>query len=140
MAGTKIRLTEQELTYLIKRIVTESMSHDEELDEGLFGPSEEELSSRRDELVNKIYELLDSEGVSEEDLVVSVNTVLRRAEEDNYDGEVRLTYGKRGRNEGRPILVFEKNPSWIEKTKFYKNVMKPMVGGMKGGHEFGSGQ
>ena len=56
MSGTKIRLTESELTYLIKRIVAESKIHDEELDEGMFGPSKEELNARREELENKIHE------------------------------------------------------------------------------------
>ena len=149
-----IRLTESELTNLIHRIVVETKDQhsdmDEmyeiddmeegELDEGLFGPSKEEKEQRKNELMDKINALLDEEGIDESELVSSVNSVLRKAEEDNFDGEVKITYGRRGRNEGRPMIVFRRNPTKFEKSGFYKNVVRPMVGGMRGGHEFGSGE
>ena len=145
MAKKVIRLTESELTDLIQRIVVETKysemdemdTYEGELEEGLFGPSAEEKEERRVELIRKIDDLLEEYELTDQDLQNSVDSVLRQAEENGFDGEVKITSARRS---GRPILVYKANPTKFQKSGFYKNVVKPMVGGLKGGHEFGSGQ
>lgn len=145
-----IRLTERELTNIIQRIIVETRTQEMdtygmgeremeegELDEGLFGPSAKEKEERKSELIRKIDDVLEKYEMTEDDLQNSVASVLRQAEENGFEGEVKIDYARRS---GRPLLVYTPNPSRIERSKFYKNVMKPMVGGMKRGHEFGSGQ
>lgn len=152
MAKKIIRLTESELTDLIQKIVVETrMSEMEapemeegELDEALFGPGKEELESSRTELIRKIDDLLEEYNLTEEDLydpsrgrgLSPIDRVLKVAEEDNYNGEVKIDQGRTG----NVILKFVPAPSKFHKSKFYQNVMKPMVGGMKRGHEFGGGE
>ena len=145
MAKKIIRLTESELTNLIQRIVVETKysemdemdTYEGELEEGLFGPSAEEKEERRVELIRKIDDLLEEYELTDQDLQNSVDSVLRQAEENGFDGEVKITSARRS---GRPILVYRPNPTKFQKSGFYRNVVRPMVGGMKGGHEFGSGQ
>jgi hypothetical protein len=145
MAKKVIRLTESELTDLIQKIVVETrMSEmdapemeEGELEEAMFGPSAEEKEERRVELIRKIDDLLEEYELTDQDLQNSVDSVLRQAEENGFDGEVKITSARRS---GRPILVYKSNPTKFQKSGFYKNVVKPMVGGLKGGHEFGSGQ
>jgi len=145
MAKRIIRLTESELTNLIQRIVVESRMEEMdapemeegELDEGLFGPSAEEKEERRQELIRKIDDLLEEYELTDEELQNSVGSVLRQAEDSGFDGEVKIDFARRT---GRPLLVYKPNPSKFQKSGFYRNVVRPMVGGMKGGHEFGSGQ
>ena len=148
MAKKIIRLTESELTNLIQRIVVETKysemdemdtydMEEGELDEGLFGPGSEEIEQRKNDLEERIQELLDEEGISEDELKNSVEAVLRRASENDYDGEVSL---KTARRSGEPLLVYTPNPTRFERSKFYQNVMRPMVGGMRQGHKFGSGE
>lgn len=145
MAKKIIRLTESELTNLIQRIVVETKysemdemdTYEGDLDEGLFGPGAEEIEQRRNDLEERIQELLDEEGITEDELRNSVESVLRRASENDYDGEVSLTTARRS---GEPILMYKPNPTRFQKSGFYRNVVKPMVGGMRGGHEFGSGE
>ena len=145
MAKKVIRLTESELTDLIQKIVVETrMSEmdapemeEGELEESMFGPSAEEKEERRVELIRKIDDLLEEYELTDQDLQNSVDSVLRQAEENGFDGEVKITSARRS---GRPILVYKSNPTKFQKSGFYKNVVKPMVGGLKGGHEFGSGQ
>jgi hypothetical protein len=152
MAKKVIRLTESELTDLIQRIVVETKysemdemdTYEGELEEGLFGPSAEEKEERRVELIRKIDDLLEEYNLTEEDLydpsrgrgMSPIDRVLRKAEEDGFNGEVKLEQGRGG----NLVLLFVPAPSKFHKSKFYQNVVKPMVGGLKGGHEFGSGQ
>jgi hypothetical protein len=152
MAKKVIRLTESELTDLIQKIVVETrMSEmdvpemeEGELEEGMFGPSSEELEERKTELIRKIDDLLEEYNLTEEDLfdpsrgrgMSPIDRVLRKAEEDGFNGEVKLEQGRGG----NLVLLFVPAPSKFHKSKFYQNVVKPMVGGMKGGHEFGGGE
>lgn len=145
MAKKIIRLTENELTNLIQRIVVETKhssmdemdSYEGELEEGLFGPSSEEIEERRMELIRKIDDLLEEYEITDNELQNSVDSVLRQAEDNGFDGEVMIQTARRS---GRPILLYKPNPTRFQKSGFYRNVMKPMVGGMRRGHEFGSGE
>jgi len=109
---------------------------DGELEEGLFGPSSHEVEERKIDLIRKIDDALEEFGIADADLFNSVDSVLRQAEQDNYDGEVEISQSRTG----RVVLVFKPNPSKIQRSRFYRNVMSPMVGGMKGGHTFGGGR
>lgn len=109
---------------------------DGELEEGLFGPSSHEVEERKIDLIRKIDDALEEFGIVDADLYNSIDSVLRQAEQDNYDGEVEVSQSRTG----RVVLVFKANPSKIQRSKFFRNVMSPMVGGMKGGHTFGGGR
>lgn len=135
-----IRLTESELTSLIKHIVAESQHledrYDGELEEGWFGPSDEEIEERKIELIRNIDDLLENEGLTDDDLRNSVESVLRKAQGNHYDGEVEI----RTSSKGEPMLIYRENPSKLEKSWLYKNVMEPAVGGLRSGHTFGGGR
>jgi hypothetical protein len=125
------RLTESELTTLIQRIVEEV-----EIEEGFFGPNQSEIEERKIELIRAIDDLLEEYNLTDDDLFNSIDSVLRKAEESNYEGEVDL---KQGRS-GNIVLTFKESPSKFHQSKFYQNVVKPMVGGMRGGHSFAGGR
>ncbi len=139
-----IRLTESELTNLIQRIVEETKDEmmntsnmDGEMEEGLFGPSRKEMAQRREDLRNKLEAKLMELGLEEDDLYKSLESTLNAAEEDNYEGDDIIV--KRSGSTGEPFLVVKSPESKFHKSKFYQNVMQPMVGGLKGGHTFGGG-
>jgi hypothetical protein len=125
------RLTESELTSLIRRIVEEV-----EIEEGFFGPSSSEIEERKIELIRAIDDLLEEYNLTDNDLYNSIDSVLNKAEQYNYDGEVELKQGRTG----NIVLVFKEKPSKFHQSKFYQNVVKPMVGGMSSGHSFGGGR
>jgi hypothetical protein len=126
-----IRLTESELTNLIQIIVEEV-----QIEEGIFGPSGMELEQRKIDLIRAIDDLLEEYNLTDDDLYNSVDSVVKQAAEDGYDGEVKLMQGR----SGNVVLKFIANPTKFQKSKFYQNVVKPMVGGMRQGHGFGSGR
>ena len=136
-----IRLTESELTDLIERIITETQHMDMEegmhgeMEEGMFGPGKEELEELKADLIRRMDDLLEENGLEEEDLINSIESVLEKAKDSNYRGDVRITTTSKG----MPMFKFEAEPSRFHKSKFYKNIMEPMVGGMKSGHSFGGG-
>lgn len=87
-------------------------------------------------LIRKIDDLMEETGYRDEDLSNSIESVLRQAEEHDYDGEVDI----RESRTGRVILLFKPTPSRFHRSSFYKNVVRPLVGGMQGGHTFGGGR
>jgi hypothetical protein len=129
--GNEIRLTERQLVSLINTIVEEVR-----LEEGLFGPSSSEREKMKTELIRKIDDLLEEYNLTDDDLYNSINSVINKASENNYDGEVNVRQSRTG----NIVLVFTPNPTRLQKSGFYKNVVRPLVGGMKGGHTFGSGE
>lgn len=131
MRRREIRLNERELTNLIHTIVEEVR-----LEEGIFGPSSRELEGRKIELIRQIDDLLEEYNLTDDDLYNSIDSVLRQAEESGYDGEVNLKQGRTG----NIVLMFKANPSKYHKSRFYQNFVQPMIGGLRGGHNFGSGE
>jgi hypothetical protein len=128
-----VRLTERDLTRIVRRVI---MEQEAELEEGIFGPSSSELEERKMDLIRKIDDALEEHGLTDSDLYNSIDSVIRQAESDNYDGEVEISQSRTG----RIVLRFIANPTKLQKSKFFKNIMSPMVGGMKGGHTFGGGR
>jgi hypothetical protein len=88
------------------------------------------------DLIRKIDDALEEEGLTDSDLVNSVDSVIRQAEEHGYDGEVYVRHSRTGNT----VLVFEPTPSRFHRSNFYKNVVSPLVGGMGSGHTFGGGR
>ncbi|CAB4174770.1 hypothetical protein UFOVP972_76 [uncultured Caudovirales phage] len=96
----------------------------------------ENKESMKIELIRKIDDAMEEEGLSDEDLANSIESVLRQAEENGYDGDVEVRQSRTG----RIVLLFKPTPSRFHRSDFYKNVVRPMVGGMSGGHTFGGGR
>ena len=146
-----VRLTERDLSRIVKRVIREmeddemgyedDMMYDDmmggEMEEGLFGPSKSEMIERRRKLKEKLKEKLVELGVEEKDLHKSLEATLNAAEEDNYKGDEIVV--KRAASDGKLFLKVKSPESKFHQSKFYRNVMQPMVGGMKGGHNFGGG-
>ena len=100
MANKVIRLTESDLERIIKRIIAE-----QEMEEGLFGPSKEEKESSKNELMRQMEEIVKEEGLTEDDLFNSFQSILKKAEDSNYKGKVVLRYTERD-GEDVPFLRF----------------------------------
>ena len=80
---------------------------------------------------------MENEGLTDDDLKNSVMSVLKQAESNDYDGDVEISFARRS---GQPMLIYNENPSKFHQSKFYKNIMEPMTGGMRSGHTFGGGR
>jgi hypothetical protein len=100
MANKVIRLTESDLERIIKRVIAE-----QEMEEGLFGPSKEEKESSKNELMRQMEEIVKEEGLTESDLFNSFQSILKKAEDSNYKGKVILRYTERD-GEDVPFLRF----------------------------------
>jgi hypothetical protein len=100
MANKVIRLTESDLERIIKRVIAE-----QEMEEGLFGPSKEEKETSKNELMRQMEELVQEEGLTENDLFNSFQGILKKAEDSNYKGKVILRYTERD-GEDVPFLKF----------------------------------
>jgi hypothetical protein len=131
----EILIKESDLIRMIKRMVSE-VKKEQEMKEGLFGPNRKDLELRKTDLIRKIDDLMEELELTDEDLYNSIDSVIRQAEEHNYDGEVDVKQGRTG----RIVLIFKPTPSKFHQSGFYKNVVSPMVGGMRGGHTFGGGR
>ncbi len=98
MANKVIRLTESDLERIIKRIIAE-----QEMEEGLFGPSKEEKETSKNELIRQMEEIVQEEGLTEDDLFNSFESILKQAKDSNYKGKVVLRYTER---DGQDIPFF----------------------------------
>jgi hypothetical protein len=108
-----IRLTESELTNLIKRIITEAeMSHDMfeddmmdgEMEEGFFGPSRSEIEEMKQELVGEIDFTMD-------DMANTMDSILKKAKDTKYRGNVSIKMTSRG----KPMFFWEPEYSRLQK-------------------------
>ena len=131
----RILVNENDLIRLIKKMVNE-VKHEKEMKEGFFGPDKKDLELRRIDLIRKIDDLMEELELTDDDLYNSIESVITQAEEHNYDGEVDVKQGRTG----RIVLLFRPTPSKFHQSGFYKNVVSPLVGGMRGGHTFGGGR
>jgi hypothetical protein len=122
----QILVNERDLIRLIKRMVNEAQE-EQEMKEGFFGPDKRDLESRKIDLIRKIDDLMEEMELSEDDLYNSVDSVIRQAEENNYDGEVDIRQSRTG----RVVIVFKPNPSKFHQSGFYKNFAEPLAGGLK---------
>jgi len=109
MANKVIRLTESDLERIIKRVIAE-----QEMEEGLFGPSESEKENLKDELKKQMEKIVEEEGLTENDLMFPIQSILNKAKESNYKGKVILRYTERN-GEDIPFLKFIPKLSKIEK-------------------------
>ena len=131
----EIVLKEADLIRLINRMVLEAKK-ETEMKEGIFGPDKKDLELRKVDLIRKIDDLMEELELTDDDLYNSIESVIRQAEDHNYDGEVDVKQGRTG----RIVLIFKPSPSKFHQSGFYKNVVSPLVGGMRGGHTFGGGR
>ena len=131
----EILIKESDLIKMITKMVNE-VKQEQEMKEGIFGPDKKDLELRRVELIRKIDDLMEELELTDDDLYNSIESVIRQAEDHNYDGEVDVKQGRTG----RIVLIFKPSPSKFHQSGFYKNVVGPLVGGMRGGHTFGGGR
>ena len=112
-----IRLTESELTELIHRIIVETemdMDRDMmagEMEEGLFGPSRKEKEEAKQDLMNKMEDLLGNSEYTEDDLANSMESILNKAKDSYYKGKVKLTHTSKG----KPMFMFEPELTKMQK-------------------------
>lgn len=103
-----IRLTENELTELIQRIIVETKMDSEEdnfgeMEEGFFGPSRKEKDELIKDLKNKMEDLVGKSPYTMDEIVNTVDSILDKAKDSNYKGKVRLTKTSKG----KPMFSFE---------------------------------
>ena len=125
----EILLNEKEFFNLINRLVKE-VKEEQEMKEGIFGPSSKDIELRRIDLIRKIDDLMEELELTDDDLYNSIESVIRQAEEHNYDGEVDVKQGRTG----RIVLLFKPTPSKFHQSKFYKNFAEPLAQGLKKFH------
>ena len=95
--------------------------------EGIFGPSSKDMELRRIDLIRKIDDLMEELELTDDDLYNSIESVVRQAEEHNYDGEVDVKQSRTG----RIVLVFKPSPSKFHQSGFYKNFAEPLTQGLR---------
>jgi len=122
----EILLKEADLIRLINRMVLEAKK-ETEMKEGMFGPDRKDLELRKMDLIRKIDDLMEEMELTDDDLYNSIESVIRQAEENNFDGEVDVKQGRTG----RIVLLFKPTPSRLHQSGFYKNFAEPLAGGLK---------
>jgi hypothetical protein len=122
----RILVNENDLIRLIKKMVNE-VKQEKEMKEGIFGPDKKDLELRKIDLIRKIDDLMEEMELTDDDLHNSIDSVIRQAEENNYDGEVDIRQSRTG----RVVLVFKAAPSKFHQSGFYKNFAEPLAGGLK---------
>ena len=122
----RILVNENDLIRLIKKMVNE-VKQEKELKQGYFGPDKKDLELRKIDLIRKIDDLMEEMELTDDDLHNSIDSVIRQAEENNYDGEVDIRQSRTG----RVVLVFKAAPSKFHQSGFYKNFAEPLAGGLK---------
>jgi hypothetical protein len=122
----RILVNENDLIRLIKKMVNE-VKQEKEMKEGFFGPDKKDLELRKIDLIRKIDDLMEEMELTDDDLYNSIDSVIRQAEENNYDGEVDIRQSRTG----RVVLVFKAAPSKFHQSGFYKNFAEPLAGGLK---------
>jgi len=122
----EILLKEADLIRLINRMVLEAKK-ETEMKEGMFGPDRKDLELRKIDLIRKIDDLMEELELTDDDLYNSIESVIRQAEENNFDGEVDVKQGRTG----RIVLLFRPSPSKFHQSGFYKNFAEPLAGGLK---------
>jgi hypothetical protein len=122
----EILLKEADLIRLINKMVLEAKK-ETEMKEGIFGPDRKDLELRKIDLIRKIDDLMEELELTDDDLYNSIESVIRQAEENNFDGEVDVKQGRTG----RIVLLFRPSPSKFHQSGFYKNFAEPLAGGLK---------
>ena len=122
----RILVNENDLIRLIKKMVNE-VKQEKEMKEGFFGPDKKDLELRKIDLIRKIDDLMEEMELTDDDLHNSIDSVIRQAEENNYDGEVDIRQSRTG----RVVLLFKAAPSKFHQSGFYKNFAEPLAGGLK---------
>ena len=122
----EILVTEKDLIKLINTMVNEAKK-EQEMKEGIFGPSGKDLELRKMDLIRKIDDLMEELELTDEDLYNSIESVIRQAEEHNFDGEIDVKQGRTG----RIVLLFKPSPSKFHQSGFYKNFAEPLAAGLK---------
>ena len=126
MKKNEVLLSESDFFNLIKKMVNEAQK-EQEMKEGIFGPDKKDLELRKVDLIRKIDDLMEEMELTDDDLHNSIDSVIRQAEENNYDGEVDIKQSRTG----RIVLVFKAAPSKFHQSGFYKNFAEPLAGGLK---------
>jgi delta 1-pyrroline-5-carboxylate dehydrogenase len=122
----EILIKESDLIRMITKMVNE-VKQEQEMKEGIFGPDKKDLELRKIDLIRKIDDLMEEMGLTDGDLHNSIDSVIRQAEENNYDGEVDIRQSRTG----RIVLLFKPTPSKLHRSGFYKNFAEPLAGGLK---------
>lgn len=99
-----IRLTESELTELIQRIIVETKMDSEEKDnsaemeEGFFGTGRKEKEENKSILKSEMEDLLSDKDMTEDDILNSIDDILKQAKDYNYKGTVKLVKSSKGKD------------------------------------------
>jgi len=97
-----IRLTESELTELIQRIIVETKMGSEESDfaemeEGFFGTGRKEKEENKSIMKSEMEDILSSKDMTEDDILNSIDDILKQAKQYNYKGTVKLVKSSKGK-------------------------------------------
>jgi len=106
-----VRLTEKDLTNLIKRIIVEAKIENGEMEEGFFGPNKEETKKLEKDLKNDMEELIGDSPFTMDELANTMDSILGKAKESKYKGKVTLTKTSKG----KPMFKWDPELSFMQK-------------------------
>jgi hypothetical protein len=110
-----IRLTESELTGLIQRIIVETKMDSEdmsgEVEEGFFGAGRKEKEETKAKMKSNMEDLLSDKDMTEDDILNSIDDILKQAKQYNFKGDVKLIKSSKG----KPMLYYYPELSKLQK-------------------------
>jgi hypothetical protein len=109
-----VRLTERDLSRIVKRVILEMEGEDMmdgEMEEGLFGPSKAEREEMEKDLRNKMEKLVGEKPFTLDDMANSIDSIIKKAKDTNYKGKVSITRT----SQGKPMFAWKPEYTWYQK-------------------------
>jgi len=109
-----VRLTERDLSRIVKRVILEMEGEDMmdgEMEEGFFGPSKSEREEMKQDLMNQMEELVGDSEFTLDDMANTMDSILKKAKDTKYRGNVSIKMTSRG----KPMFFWEPEYGMLQK-------------------------